>query len=101
MSDFVEGQKHMAKMILEMLRKRPLDEERGVAENKIQNMIENFNALPDDRPVVGFVRLFRGIPDLERRESCFAGTADEVMKEFAKNNQTPTGPVFTAIPVYR
>jgi hypothetical protein len=101
MSDFQEGQKHMARLILDMLRKRPLDEERGLAENKIQNMLDSMDALPDDRPVVGFVRYLFDEPDLERKESCFGVTADEVLKGFTQENKGPRGPVFTAIPVYR
>jgi hypothetical protein len=98
--DFQAGQKHMARLILEMLRNRPADEERGIAENKIQNMIDNFDALPDERPVVGFVRMHRGIPDFER-QPCFGPSADSVLAGFTEGNKTPMGYEFVAEPLYR
>lgn len=100
MSDFQEGQKNMAQLILQMLKSRPANEERGVAENKIQLMIDNMNALADDRPVVGFVRLVEDVPDFGRTD-CFAASADEVLADFERENKRPGRPRYTALPVYR
>lgn len=100
MSDFQEGQKNMAQLILQMLKTRPASEERGVAENKIQLMIDNMSALADDRPVLGFVRLIDNAPDFGRTD-CFGTSADQVLADFAIENKKPGRPRYTAIPVYR
>jgi len=100
MSDFVEGQKNMLQSVLQMLKSRPADEERGVTENKIQMMIDTMNAQADDRPVVGFVRMVDDIPDFEN--DCFGRSADEVFStEMERANRVPRGKRYTVIPVYR
>lgn len=100
MSDFQEGQKNMLRLVLQMLQTRPADEERGVTENKIQMMIDNMSANPDDRPVVGFVRMVDDVPDFEN--NCFGRSADEVFsKEMERANKIPRGTRYTVIPVYR